>query len=255
MDYKFKNLPDVIYGYEKIIPRNFGSIQHLAGSKMIDDMDIMMDITAQQKFTECLANIKDVVIALEKIDGMNAGVVKLGNGMLYPTNRKGYDTRTMGRQYKPLEYLGFLWAVWVDKHYELYDSLLEKGERLAFENCMLQHTLLYNFKKIEPVFLLAKYTADGKKMSHKELSNIADNNGIERPPVLNIGAAIPPEILLKQYPNGKVGAVNGMEGIVYNYEINNNHVECAKFVSNQLLTSDNKDVPNKFNRFKYRIFD
>lgn len=255
MDYKFENLPD-IWMDGKVIPKNFGRIPHLTGSKMIDNKDILLDEEAQIKFIKHKDNPKDLVAALEKMDGMNAGVVKADNGLIYPTNRKGYDCRRMGEFYKDLEYLGLVWAVWVDKHYKLYDSILGKGERLAFENCILIHSIRYNFKDTDPVFLLAKYTSDGIKMNLSDTNRLAIMNGIATPPVLNIGAAIPPELLLQQYPKGLAGSRDGIEGIVYNYEKNNRHEACAKYVSNPLIGSRGEEfVPNKFNGFKYRLFD
>jgi hypothetical protein len=253
MDYKFKNLPGVIKE-GKVINSNFGHISHLTGSKMIDNADILLDSKAQEKFTKCKRNKDDLVIITEKVDGMNAGVYKADNGLLYPINRKGYDARQMGTQYKELEFLGLVWSVWVDKHYEIYDKILEKGERLVFENCILQHTLKYNFKDTEPVFLLAKYNKDGNKVCFNDLAEIAIANNIETPPLLNIGSAIPPEIIINQYPKGKLGVSEMIEGIVYNYEHNGEHEACAKFVSNPIMGTIN-NIPSKYNNFKYRIFD
>jgi len=238
----YRNLPEICH--DKLISINFGTIGHLTGSKMIDDRDKLLSDDEQAKFTVCKRDKNDLVIITEKIDGMNAGVIKK-NGYLYPINKQGFDVRNMGAVNKELEILGIEWAKWVDNHYSLYDGLLEEGEHLVFENCIVQHTLRYNFK-IEPVFLLAKYKADKKRLSYQKLTELAISNGILQPPLLNLGLALPPQAVIKQYPKGVIGVQGQMEGIVYNYEHNNEHIGCAKYVSNPLMGTINP----KFN-FQY----
>lgn len=234
----YKYLEEPLKG--KLIARNFGSIRHLKGSKMIDDADKLLSEGEQTKFTVCKRDKNDTVIITEKIDGMNAGVIKL-NGKLYPINRKGYDTRLMGEVKTQLKNLGLGWALWVDNHYELYDSILEEGERLVFENAMIKHTLSYKFKG-DPVFLLAKYKANNKRINYKSLSELAFNNNIKQPPLLNIGVALHPDIVIRQYPKGLSGVQGQIEGIVYTYEHNGEHESCAKFVSNPLIGTGNSTL-------------
>lgn len=243
---KYKNLPDVCIG--KVIPRNFGHIQHLAGSRMIDDADKLISAQDQYKFTMCKRKPTDNIIITEKIDGMNAGVAKK-DGLLYPINRRGYDVRTLGSVNKDLALLGESWAEWVDCHYSLLDKLLEEGECLVFENAIMTHTLRYEFKK-SPVFLLAKYTQDNKKLLHSEVQAIAEYYGFETPPVLCTGVAVEPEVVIRQYPKGLVGSKDKIEGIVYNYESNDKHIGCAKFVSNPLMGSCHGVAPKYYNKVK-----
>lgn len=238
-------LPDVIE--DKLIPRNFGHIEHLSGSKMIDNEDKLLNLKAQEKFTQQKQYKNDIVIITEKIDGMNAGVLKR-NGVLYPINRKGYDTRTMGKVHKELQMLGEKWAQWVDNHYDIYNQILQEGERLAFENAIMQHTLAYHFKG-DPVFLLAKYTSDNMKVNYHDLCEIGRKYDIAQPPLLNIGIALPPQLILDQYPKGKAGVEGQIEGVVYNYEHDGKHVACAKYVSNPLMGTINASLTRE-NKFK-----
>jgi len=231
----------------KLIPRNFGHIGHLPGSKMIDVTDKLLHENEITKFTVCKRDKDDLVIITEKIDGMNAGVVKK-NGMLYPINRKGYDSREMGIHCSDLQVLGDTWAEWVDQYYSIYDVMLKEGERLVFENCIIQHTLQYKFKD-DPVFLLAKYSADNKRLDYKSLTRIAKYYKIPQPPLLNMGAAIPPQIILNQFPKGCVGVRGEIEGIVYTYEHNGQFESNAKFVSNKLIGTIHPQT-TKFNRYK-----
>lgn len=227
----YKYLPDIFK--EKIIPKNFGHIGHLEGSKLIDDKDKLLSKEEQYKYTVCKRDKNDLVIISEKIDGMNAGVVKK-NGLLYPINRNGYDVRIMGAVHKELSILGEEWAKWVDNNYLTYDSILEEGERLVLENCIMQHTLKYKFKGT-PVFLLAKFKSDNKRINYEELTKLAVKNNMQQPPVLNVGVALPPQIIIDQYPKGLVGVRGDIEGIVYNYEHKGEHDSCAKYVSNKIM--------------------
>jgi len=63
------------------------------------------------------------------------------------------------------------------------------------------------------------------------------------PPLLNIGIAVPPDLILKQYPVGKAGIDDKiMEGIVYSYEHEGEHESCAKFVANPIMGTINTSL-------------
>ena len=238
----YKNLPDIYEG--KVIPRNFGHIQHLSGSKMIDDNDKLMNESMQKYFTYCKRYTDDDVIITEKIDGMNAGVVKK-NGLLYPINRKGYDVRTMGNKYVQAKFLADSWATWVDDRYDSLNDILGEGERLVFENAIVQHTLLYKFK-CDPVFLLAKYTENNEKLNYDMVTDIARKYDFNQPPLLSRGIAVDPIVVIRQYPKGLVGSKDGIEGIVYSYEHNSKVENTAKFVSNPMMGTVDV-MPCRFN--------
>ena len=218
---------------EKIIPRNFGHIGHLAGSKMIDDEDKMLPLDVQNIFVHRKRDKNDIVIVTEKIDGMNAGVVKRA-GELYGVNRKGYPVSSMGQIRTELALLGKCWEAWIDLHKDIYNDILKDGERLVFENCIIKHTLSYKFHT-DPVFLLAKYNADDSRVPYSELRHIGESYGLAMPPLLNYGCAIAPEVILSQYPNGLVGSRDKIEGIVYVYEHDNKFQGSAKYVSNKRI--------------------
>lgn len=230
---EYRHLPPITH-YDKLIPKNFGKIGHLTGSKMIDSRDILLSPQEQEKYILKKRDVNDIVIITEKIDGMNAGAIKK-NGLVYPINRKGYDTRLMGSGSHPeLKELGESWAAWVDDQYELLDFLLEEGERLVFENAIYQHALRYRFHK-SAVFLLAKFDDYNQRIDFHSLCELGEKYNLQTPPLLNYGAAIPPDIIIRQYPSGMAGSRDGIEGIVYYYEHNGKHESCAKFVSNPKL--------------------
>lgn len=255
MKNEWRKLPEKYEG--KVISSNFGHIKHLSGSKLIDKEDVLMSVEAQKKFTDKVQDpTHDRIIVSEKIDGMNGGAVKK-NGLIYPINRKGYDSRQMGTTHEELKPLGNGWAQWVDDHYETLDELLEEGERLVFENAMFQHTIRYKFKNGNgPVFLLAKFDNNNKKLPFEENIKLAEKIGITIPPVLYTGViAIDPRELIRQFPKGLVGAIDGIEGVVYRYEhiddkgvVNSSY---AKYVSNvKFINGDsNKGFSGIMNKF------
>ena len=235
------------YSTTKLIPSNFGKIKHLYGSKMIDSYDIALNKIEESKFTSCLQNPNDKNIITEKIDGMNAGVIKI-KGVLYPINRSGYDVRTMGNRFIKVKQLADEWINWVDQHYLILNELLNDGERFVFENCIMQHTLRYKFKK-GPVFLLAKMTDKNERIPYDDLTEIAIKNNLEQPPLLNYGCAMKPEDVINQFPKGKIGSRDGLEGVVYLYEHEAKdkcHISISKYVSNELLTEPSPNV-EKYN--------
>lgn len=245
MEYRY--LPPVYA--EKLIPKNFGNIGHLTGSKMIDTEDKLLSLEEQEKYTVKKRDSSDVVIITEKIDGMNSGAIKK-NGLVYPINRKGYDVRLMGSGSHPeLRELGESWAAWVDNQYKLFDSILGEGERLVFESAIYQHTLRYKFRR-SAVFLLAKFNDHNQRINYRSLCKLGEKCDLQMPPLLNYGAAIPPDVIIRQYTNGMAGARDGMEGIVYYYEHNGKHESCAKFVSNPKLGAP-KGFTGALNQIRY----
>lgn len=237
-------LPEYIPG--KLIPRNFGHIKHMSGSRLIDTKDSYLDPDMESIFTTALRDRSDQVVISEKIDGMNCGTVKL-DGKVYPINRKGYDVRGMGASKKFLSYLGYTWAKWVSYHYTQLDQILAEGERLVFENAILTHTSYYSFKG-SPVFLLAKYNAEGIRVPHAELEKLTSWVGIELPPTINIGLPLSPQIVLDRYCKSIAGSRKGPEGIVYKYEHQGTHIATAKFVSNTCM-SGGPVIPQYLNKF------
>lgn len=263
------------FNNEKMInSSNFNRFKHLNGSRLIDSKDQYMDNKAQKMFTEKKRQINDMIYITEKIDGMNAGLLKK-NGKFYALNRKGYDVRSnLLYEDGNINFLFFCWAYWCseyiakqrkEKHniFELPDNT-----RLVFENALLTHSLKYNFKHHDPVFLLAVYIGN-EKINIKITNYIAKKYNLQRPPILASHLAINPEIIVNQYGKGLAGCKENMEGCVYVYETYDMNKKdyriesMAKYVSN-IHAGTNNTFPNKFNDFsnmkkyldvKRKVFD
>ena len=105
---------------EKVIPRSFASVQHLPGSKMIDDRDKLLGAEQVKWLTQKRRTNNDIVIITEKVDGMNGSVLRK-DGLLYPLIRKGYDCRT-----NPYGWINDF-ANFVQQNEQRFMSLLKDG--------------------------------------------------------------------------------------------------------------------------------
>ena len=236
----------------KLIPSNFSSIKHLSGSKLIDDKDSYMSKEGQRKFIEKKLNLLDNIIVTEKIDGMNAGLMRLNNEY-YSLSRKGYDVRTkILYEDNSINFLFFFWAYYCSEFVQKY--VLMEGERLVFENAMMIHSLQYDFKKQEPVFLLAVYDKDNKRTNYEDTKDIAYSYDVQLPPVLSERLPLKPEEIMKFYDKSPVGCKGLTEGLVYWYERYNSDTHSysydglAKYVSNT-RAGTSKEFPNRFNQW------
>lgn len=236
----------------KLIPSNFSSIKHLSGSRLIDDKDSYMSKEGQRKFIEKKLNLLDNIIVTEKIDGMNAGLMRLNNEY-YSLSRKGYDVRTkILYEDNSINFLFFFWAYYCSEFVQKY--VLMEGERLVFENAMMIHSLQYDFKKQEPVFLLAVYDKDNKRTNYEDTKDIAYSYDVQLPPVLSERLPLKPEGIMKFYDKSPVGCKGLTEGLVYWYERYNSDTHSysydglAKYVSNT-RAGTSKEFPNRFNQW------
>lgn len=246
---------------EKLVPNNFGKIKHLKGSRLLDDKDSYLDEQNQAKFVIKKRNPNDNIYITEKIDGMNAGIYRKNNEF-YALNRKGYDVRSnLIYDDGTLNLLFLFWAYKVnlfskkclsDKHLNL---LFPESYRFVFENCIMKHSLEYNFKDKEPIFLLAIYNDKNERLNYENTMNIVKNynNRLQLPPLLSSRCAVPTEILLKNYDSSLVGCKDKMEGFVYWYETLDKNgkykfEQLAKFVYN-LKAGTSKEFPNTFNKW------
>ena len=258
--YLSKNVPK-----EKLVSSNFGSIKHLKGSRLIDRKDSYLDEQNQSKFIVKKRSPADKIYITEKIDGMNAGIYKKDNEF-YALNRKGYDVRSnLIYEDGTLNLLFLFWAYRVNlfskiqmfsKHsFDNKEIFFPEGYRFVFENCMMKHSLSYDFKNREPIFLLAIYDDNNKRLNFEETIKIVKQNRIyQLPPLLGAECAIPTETILRNYDSSLVGCKDKMEGFVYWYETydNNNKKykfeQLAKFVYN-IKAGTSKEFPNSFNKW------
>lgn len=216
----------------KVIPRSYGEIAHLPGSKMIDKEDKLLGnqeiayLTARRRDPKT-----DIVIITEKVDGCNVGVLKR-NGKLYPIQKKGYDVRT--NEYEWIR--GF--SYFVECNQNRFYTMLDEGERACGEWMIKSHTLSYDLPS-EPFILFDIIKGEGKKTkraNYFELIKRSREYKFTNPGLVHIGESMPPEYAISILGGGYHGCLDIPEGVVYRYEnLEKGFIFSGKFVNNQKL--------------------
>ena len=230
----------------KIIPRSYGYIQHLSGSKMIDAADKLIAPREESFLTVRTNTIKDIVIVTEKVDGCNVGVLRQGDDLI-PILRSGYDVRS-----NPLAWIQ-RFAGFVHDRADRFMALLEDGERVCGEWMIKTHTLRYRMKH-EP-FIVFDIIAGNERRRYTDIARMAAQCGFVSAGLVHMGMAIPVETALKMLGDGFHGAQDGVEGVVYRYESPLGWQFNAKYVSNPLvgdqeLFKRNTEDERAFNKYK-----
>jgi len=236
-------LSEITYG--KIIPRNFGNIKHLTGSRLKDSGDTLLEETIQPFFTEALQFPKrDKIFVTEKIDGANVGVYKK-DGVLYPIMRKGYDVRTSEWEFIRK------FADFTADNASRFDALLTDDERVCGEWMIKTHSLFYKMPH-EP-FVVFDIIKGGKKPvrpGFSETINRCERHGFTSVKVVWEGGAIAVDEALKRLGSGFHGCISAPEGIVYRYERDGTFEMAAKFVSNLNVGGDYMNVEDAYNSWE-----
>jgi hypothetical protein len=228
----------------KVIPKSFAAVQHLPGSKMIDAEDKLLGAEQVKWLTQRRRTNADMVIVTEKVDGMNAAVLRC-NGLLYPLIRKGYDCRA-----NPMPWINDF-ANYVENNAPRFLSVLEEGERLCGEWMVKTHTLSYKLPH-EP-FIAFDIIKDADRLPYLSFRERAINGSFIVAGLIHLGEAISPEIALQLLGTGYHGVIGAPEGVVYRYEDAKHRYICSgKYVSNPLLGNDElfRTNENLFNRWK-----
>ena len=234
---------EIVYG--KIIPRSFGNIKHLTGSRMKDSGDTLIEESVQPFFTEALQFPKrDKITVTEKIDGANVGVYKK-DGLLYPIMRKGYDVRTSEWAFMRK------FADFTAENASRFDKLLSDGERVCGEWMIKTHSLFYKMPH-EP-FIVFDIIRDGKKANRPSFNEILSrcaNCGFTTAGVVWEGGAIAARDALKKLGSGFHGCMSVPEGVVYRYERDGAFYMSAKYVSNLSVGGEYMNVEDVYNEWK-----
>jgi len=231
----------------KVIPKSFATVQHLLGSKMIDAEDKLLGSEQIKWLTQRRRVSADMVIVTEKVDGMNAAVLRRGN-LLHPLIKKGYDCRA-----NPLPWIN-AFANFVEENDARFLSVLEDGERICGEWMVKTHTLSYKLPH-EP-FIAFDIIKDSERMPYLSFrERVASGNFIVAG-LVHMGEAIPPNMALQLLQDGYHGVIGEPEGVVYRYEDSQRRYICSgKYVSNPLLGNvelfhANENLFNRWKKYK-----
>jgi hypothetical protein len=231
----------------KIIPRNFGNIKHLTGSRLKDSGDSLMEKNIQPFFTQAIQFPKrDKLYVTEKVDGTNVGVYKK-NGVLYPIMRKGYDVRSSE--------WGFMrrFADFVADNVARFDALLADGERVCGEWMIKTHSLFYKMPH-EPfvVFDIIQGTVDRPvRLGFADIMAACKCYGFTHAGVVWANGALSVVDALWLLGEGFHGCQSAPEGVVYRYERDGVFLMSAKFVPNLNVGGDYMNIADAYNKWTH----
>ena len=187
--------------------KNYGSILHLSNSKL-GEKDYFICEGQERILTKKKRDKHDTIFVFEKYDGSNVGVAKK-DGNIFALTRSGYEAITS--PYK--QHHEF--AEWVGRRFEMFNDLLNDGERIAGEWLYQAHGLIYNIEK-EPIVFFDYFNANNERQPFEVLEQME----LPLPRLLHKGDAVSVEEL-KPILNLKTDSIwskEPPEGMVYRVE-------------------------------------
>lgn len=190
----------------------YGSIPHLPGSNL-GPADHHIDPGQARIATERTRDYHDRVIVQEKLDGSCVAVAKL-NGNIIPLSRAGY--LAISSPWKQHH----VFAYWVNKNRDRFDTLLMEGERVIGEWLLLKHGTHYILEH-EPFVAFDLMVKDERK-PFDEFDARCKEAGFQTPFLINEGKhSLSIDYLQrmpKKYIENKHGRIGPSEGYVWRVE-------------------------------------
>ncbi|MEM6264005.1 MAG: RNA ligase family protein [Bacteroidota bacterium] len=187
--------------------KNYGSIPHLSSSKL-GEKDYYIGEGQERILTQKKRDRHDTILVFEKYDGSNVGVAKK-DGKIFALTRAGYVATTSPyRQHN-------VFARWVERRQDLFQNLLQEGERLTGEWLIQAHGLVYHIEQ-EPIVFFDYFNAENERQPFHVLQQME----LPLPRLLHEGDAVGVEAL-KPKLNLKTPSIRSEEnpeGMVYRVE-------------------------------------
>lgn len=190
--------------------KNYGHIPHLPGSRL-GPGDHHCDDGQARIATLAARDRHDLAIVLEKLDGSNVGVARVGE-TLYALNRSGYEALS-----SPYEQHR-MFACWVYENQDRFLTVLHDGERLCGEWLAQAHGTRYELRH-EP--FVAFDLIGTKRRPFDELVERSGRGHFITPTVLHRGPPLAVESAMDHLgEHGFHGALDRVEGAVWRVERN-----------------------------------
>lgn len=188
--------------------KNYGSICHIQGSRMgIGDRKINDGM--QRIATERARDKYDRVIIQEKLDGTNAGVVRIDD-KIYPVQRSGYLASTS-------PYLQHqLFADWVYFHQSRFLEVLSEGERLCGEWLIQAHSTRYALPH-EPFVAFDIMSGNCTRLNFEEFDKRVGDLFV-MPRLIQMGDPFSVRSAIEAIAISGHGAIDPVEGAVWRVE-------------------------------------
>ena len=187
--------------------KNYGSIPHLSNSKL-GEMDYFIHEGQERILTEKKRDKHDTILVFEKYDGSNVGVGKK-DGNIFALTRSGYEASTS--PYK--QHHEF--AKWVSERKDMFNSLLEEGERVAGEWLLQAHGLIYKIEN-DPIIFFDYFNANNERQPFE----VVEQMGLPLPRLLHKGDAVSVDELkpILSLKTDSIMSLEAPEGMVYRVE-------------------------------------
>jgi len=204
--------------------RLYPSIPHLPGSRAAADRTLSPS-QAQRCLDAARPRAGEEVIVQEKLDGSCVALVRNAQGRIEARGREGRlasESRNEGRR---------MFAAWVEANEPRLEPLVREGEVLAGEWLALIHGTRYELSHelFVPFDILRGPTR--VRAPFDELRERVTLSGLALPTVVHRGAPIAIEAAVALLgANGRHGAIDPPEGLVYRVERSATVVLVAKWV-------------------------
>lgn len=222
---------DIINTGKPLGHRSYGSIPHLPGSRM-GAGDYHLNEGQAKIATEKVRDKHDRVIIQEKLDGSNVAVAKI-DGQILAIIRAGYLAKTSGF----IQHMYF--DKWVSLNAGRFDKVLNDGERICGEWLAQAHGTIYNLWH-EP-FVAFDIMSGNKRLAYDSFIERVSNDFVI-PNVVSLQPLSVTKAMLV-LGDGKHGAVDKVEGVIYRVERNGAVDFLTKFVRSD--KEDGKYLPEQ----------
>ncbi len=205
--------------------KNYGSIPHLSTSKL-GEGDHFIEKGQEMILTKKKRDKHDKILVFEKYDGSNVGIAKKDGNILSLT-RAGYTAQTS--PYK--QHHEF--ANWVEDHRNLFNAILDEGERIVGEWLIQAHGIVYDIS-CAPIIFFDFFDSKNERKLFESLRS----TGLPLPRILSIGDAksveeLLPILNLKTY---NIRSKEDPEGMVYRVERNGKVDFLAKWIRKDFIS-------------------
>ena len=186
----------------------YGSIPHLPGSRR-GPADKGLSEQQARILTEKTRDKHDVVYVQEKLDGSNVSVANI-DGKITPLIRAGY--LASGSNYRQHH----VFHEWAMLREDIFQRLLEPGERCVGEWLMEAHGTRYNL--FHDPFVVFDIMKGDRRETVENLTERCSEYDLILPHLLHFGGAISIQDVLTKLEPSHHGAVDPVEGAVWRVE-------------------------------------
>ncbi len=206
--------------------RAYGSIAHLPASR-VGVGDHHLPEGQARIATEKVRDTHDLVIVQEKLDGSNVAVAKLDN-KLVALSRSGHDAST-----SPY-FQHYYWAKWVREREDIFQALLQNGERICGEWLIQAHGTRYDLACHSPFIAFDLFLDKDTRLAYHAFKKRVAAFEIETIEAVFCGnEAVSIEKALQAVTQSQYGAIDTVEGAIWRIERKGEVDFLAKFVRHE----------------------